>query len=84
MGSFTIAEAQEKLPALIDRALAGERVVITRNGEPVVEIAPCIEAPRKRITQEGSEFIRANRIKPPGIREDSATLISRMRDEGEK
>lgn len=36
----SIVEAKNNLSALIDRALAGEEVVITRHGKPVVRLAP--------------------------------------------
>jgi antitoxin (DNA-binding transcriptional repressor) of toxin-antitoxin stability system len=32
MSTHSIAELQDRLPELIDRALVGERVVITRDG----------------------------------------------------
>jgi len=40
VATYTEAEARDRLPELIDRALAGEKVVITRNGRPVVELRP--------------------------------------------
>jgi prevent-host-death family protein len=33
-----VAEAKNRLPALIDKALRGEEVVITKRGEPVAEL----------------------------------------------
>ena len=45
MSSHSLAEAQHHLPDLIDRALRGEPVVITRDGAPVVELRPCPAAP---------------------------------------
>ena len=38
MKTYSVAEAKNQLPKLIDRALAGEEVVITRRGKPVVEL----------------------------------------------
>jgi prevent-host-death family protein len=40
MSSYSVAEAKNRLPRLIDRALDGEEVVITRRGKPVVELRP--------------------------------------------
>jgi len=37
-GTHSVAEAENRLPELIDRALAGEGVTITRHGRPVVEL----------------------------------------------
>jgi prevent-host-death family protein len=38
MGTYSVAEAKNHLPALIDKAIAGEVVVITRHGKPVAEL----------------------------------------------
>lgn len=44
MTNYSVADAKNHLPKLIDRALQGEEVVITRRGKPVVELRPA--APR--------------------------------------
>jgi antitoxin (DNA-binding transcriptional repressor) of toxin-antitoxin stability system len=36
--AYSVAEAKNTLPKLIDRALQGEEVVITRHGKPVSEL----------------------------------------------
>jgi antitoxin (DNA-binding transcriptional repressor) of toxin-antitoxin stability system len=38
MSTYSIAEAKNRLPALIDKAIEGEEVVITRHGKPVAEL----------------------------------------------
>lgn len=50
-----VDEAESKLPALINAALAGEPVVLTRRGRPVAEIKPLPEAKK---TAETLEAIR--------------------------
>ena len=35
-----IDEARENLPQLVDRAAAGEEIVITRNGVPLARLVP--------------------------------------------
>ncbi|WP_245516773.1 type II toxin-antitoxin system Phd/YefM family antitoxin [Methylobacterium segetis] len=40
MSEHTISDAERGLSDLIDRALAGEGVVITRAGRPVAELKP--------------------------------------------
>lgn len=40
MTSYSVADAKNSLPKLIDRALRGEEVVITRYGKPVAELKP--------------------------------------------
>jgi prevent-host-death family protein len=41
--SYSVAEAKNRLPSLIDKALAGEEMIITRRGKPVVELRPASE-----------------------------------------
>ena len=38
--AYSVADAKNRLPSLINKALAGEEVVITRRGNPVVELRP--------------------------------------------
>ena len=40
MKHVSIKEAKDRLPALVRAVEAGERVVITRNGQPVAEVIP--------------------------------------------
>lgn len=40
MKHFSIKEAKDQLPALVRAVEAGEHVVITRNGKPVVDVIP--------------------------------------------
>lgn len=41
---IAISEAKAKLSALVNAALAGEEVVLTKHGRPVAEIKPIIAA----------------------------------------
>lgn len=46
---INIAEAKAKLSALLDRALAGEDIVIARAGKPLARLVPVTEStPRRR------------------------------------
>jgi prevent-host-death family protein len=91
MSTHSIDEAETRLSELIERALAGEGVVITRDGEPVVELKPVagkLEAkatgPKRRWTKEEElEWLRAHRARLTPAKIDSVTLIRQMRDEGE-
>ena len=40
MTAYSVADAKNRLPSLIDKALAGEQVVIIRRGKPAVELRP--------------------------------------------
>jgi prevent-host-death family protein len=45
---INIAEAKAKLSALLDRALAGEEIVIARAGKPLVRLTPVESMTRRR------------------------------------
>jgi prevent-host-death family protein len=40
MSRYSVADAKNGLSSLIDNALAGDEVIITRHGKPVAEIRP--------------------------------------------
>jgi prevent-host-death family protein len=79
MSDYSVADAKNNLSRLIDRALKGEAVTITRHGQPVVELKP-VAPPRRRITAADVEWLRSRRV---GRRssEDAGAYVSRMRDE---
>ncbi len=82
MARHSVAEAENHLSSLIDRALNGEEVVITRDDQPVAELRP-IGSQRKRVSREALEWLRTHRIKPRRMG-DAAKLISEMRDEDDE
>ena len=57
MSTHTVAEAEGHLSELIDRALNGEGVVITRHGKPVVELKPVPSPPLRRLTQADIDWV---------------------------
>lgn len=80
MSTHSVAEAKNKLSELIDRALAGEGVVITRHGQPVVELKP-VQAPARPVSLESLDRLAELRSKLPFMQEDAGAFVSRMRDE---
>lgn len=81
MTTHSIAEAKTQLSKLIDRAFRGEPVVITRRGEPVVELKPVRPAPEpiaKPITRADIEWLRT---RLPHCDSDAGMFVSRTRDE---
>ena len=42
-------QAKTSLSRLVERALAGEEIVIARNGEPLVKLVPVPKEPTRRI-----------------------------------
>lgn len=82
MSQHSVAEAKNRLSDLINRSLAGESVVITRHGHPVVELK-AVQPAGRRVTREELDGLAAQVVDAsPTI--DSGTLVSRMRDEGER
>jgi prevent-host-death family protein len=80
MGNHSVAEAKNRLPELIDRALNGEGVVITRHGRPVVELKP-IPEPARPVSAADLDLLAAHRSKLRPGKEDAGKLVSSMRDE---
>jgi prevent-host-death family protein len=80
MGRHSVVEAKNQLSELIDRALNGEGVVITRHGRPVVELTP-IPSTAQPITSQAVDWLRERRVGKRKPRADAATLVRKMRDE---
>ena len=80
MSTYSVADAKNQLPKLIDRAQAGEPVVSTRDGRPVAELKP-IPAPPRRVTDSDLAWLAARRVDLRGPVEDAGSLLRRMRDE---
>ena len=81
MASYSVADAKNNLSQLIDRALKGEGVIISRHGTPVVELLAVTPAP-KPVAAEDLAWLEAHRYRPARPpRQDAATLVSQMRDE---
>ena len=80
MTTHSVAEAKNQLSSLIDRALGGETVVITRHGTPVVELAVVGEHGRP-MTAEDIDWLRRRRVGRRRAGVDAGQLLSDMRDE---
>ncbi|HEY3814524.1 MAG TPA: type II toxin-antitoxin system prevent-host-death family antitoxin [Caulobacteraceae bacterium] len=78
MAQYSVAEAKNNLPKLIDRMLAGEEVTITRRGAPVANLTPARAIGRPL----DLEWLESHQVVPAsGADFDSAALIRQMRDE---
>jgi len=81
MAKYSVADAKNNLSELIDRALKGEGVLITRHGKPVIEFKP-VPAPVGPVGDADLNWLAAHRLQPKRRpAEDAGVLISRMRDE---
>jgi prevent-host-death family protein len=50
-------EAKTSLSKLVERALAGEQVIIARNGEPLVQLVPVPKERNPRVPGRGKDKI---------------------------
>jgi prevent-host-death family protein len=64
MTHYSVAEAKNQLPKLLDRMLAGEEVVITRRGKPIARLEP--EEKRRVDAPLDVDWLDANIIEPEG------------------
>lgn len=47
MEKFNVHQAKTHLSRLLDRVVAGEEILIARNGQPVARLVPVLSQPRK-------------------------------------
>ncbi|MGH7025293.1 MAG: type II toxin-antitoxin system Phd/YefM family antitoxin, partial [Caulobacteraceae bacterium] len=83
---YSVADAKATLPRLIDRAAAGEEVVITRHGKPVAEIRPVTAAgtaPSREARAAAVEWLRARRLKLDRPGPTSVELLNMIYDDPE-
>lgn len=80
MSSYSVAEAKNTLPRLIDRAREGERVIITRHGQPVAEIRPLSFQSSEDRARKHAAYA-ARRDARPGLPVSSVQLLDDMYEE---
>jgi prevent-host-death family protein len=84
MPAYSVAEAKNNLPKLLDRAIAGEEVTITRRGKTVARIVSepaAVSRPGGPKSPRDVDWVRRSRVHPR-MEVDAVELIRRMRDEG--
>ena len=80
MSSYSVAEAKAQLSRLIDEALAGEAVTITRDGKPAVQLQPAREQKRGFVPKQVLDEIAARARLRPSLGESGTDIIRKMRD----
>ena len=65
MTAYSVAEAKNTLPKLIDRVLQGEEVIITRHSKPVAELRPVQRPPAP--PRGTYEWLRSRRDARPSV-----------------
>jgi prevent-host-death family protein len=84
MARYSVATTKDKLSSLIDHALAGEHVVITRHGKPTAELRPVGAAPDRavRTRADWSAWLKSRLVRPAKSGPGAVDLVRAMRDEG--
>lgn len=90
MPRYSVATTKDNLSSLIDKAMAGEEVIVTRHGKPtiafrVVEtpVEPDHAGATKRTRAEWATWLRERREAGPRMDISGADLVRQMRDEGQ-
>jgi prevent-host-death family protein len=82
MAKYSVADAKDNLPRLIDRAREGEEVIITRHGKPVAELRPAV-VPASNNQSATLEWLRKQREKGPFLNITSVELLNQLYDDPE-
>ena len=76
MTTYSVADARNALPRLIDRAREGEEVVITRHGKPVAELRPASGQPATATATYA--WLRDRRRARPSVGLTSVQILDRL------
>jgi antitoxin (DNA-binding transcriptional repressor) of toxin-antitoxin stability system len=85
MAKYSVANTKDNLSKLIDKALAGEEVIITRHGKPAVELR-VIENVQSTLSQDAraaTERLRAKLDAIPRLVNTGRPLMEQIKDEYE-
>ena len=84
MARYSVANTKDHLSALIDKALAGEEVVITRHGKPTIEFkAVAGISPSTSSKADWMERLRLLRESLPTAKISAVDLVRMDREESE-
>lgn len=64
MPSYSVATTKDNLSSLIDKALAGEEVIVTRHGKPTISFQ-IVEQAKPRSRAEWMDWLRVRRERLP-------------------
>jgi prevent-host-death family protein len=83
MAAYSVADAKNSLPRLIDCALEGEEVVITRHGRSVAELRP-ISSAAPRDTAATYAWLKERRRTRPRVGLTSVEILDRLHEPEER
>jgi prevent-host-death family protein len=80
MAAYSLTEAKQQLDRLVEEAMSGELVTITREGQAVVTLTPSAPS-RSPIDAAYLDWMRKRREERPSLGGDAVSLVREMRDE---
>ena len=83
MARYSVATTKDNLSSLIDKALAGEEVIITRHGKPTVEmrVVEDAEPPFLPDVRAATARLRARLAALPQMVNEGRPLMEQIKDE---
>ncbi len=75
MTAYSEVDAKAELSRLIDRALDGDQVIVTRHGRPVAEIRALAST---QVGPTAYEWLRARRLARKGVGLTSVELLDQL------
>jgi prevent-host-death family protein len=82
MSTYSVADAKNGLPRLIDRALEGEEVIIARHGKPVAELRP-VATPSRKAPPATYAWLKARRQARKSVGLSSVELLQQLYEDAE-
>ncbi len=82
MTTYSVADAKSRLPRLLDRALEGEEVIISRHGKAIAELRPIVSGGRKA-TPASYAWLKARRQGRGGVGMTSVELLNQLYEDPE-
>jgi prevent-host-death family protein len=73
---YSVADAKNTLPKLIDRALEGEEVIIARHGKVVAELKPAVSA--EAASTATYAWLQMRRRERPAVGLTSVEILDRL------
>ena len=80
MTAYSVADAKTNLPRLIDRAVGGEEVIITRHGKPVAELRAA-GAAHRRVAPATYAWLQSRRKARSPAKRGSVELLNELYDD---
>jgi antitoxin (DNA-binding transcriptional repressor) of toxin-antitoxin stability system len=83
MTTYSVADAKGSLPRLLDRALQGEEVIISRHGKAIAELRPLV-SPARKAAPASYAWLKARRQGRARVEITSVDLLNQLYEDAER